>query len=135
DLSRSAALHGDDPRLRADALTRYHGAQSRIRRPQPHGRACGRARREPVRGTDSRAPERTDDEVHAVTKTDSIIARTERVSARNYAPLPVVITRAEGVFAWDVEGRKYLDCISAYSSLNQGHRHPRILQALVAQAG
>ena len=64
----------------------------------------------------------------------TIIAQTERVSARNYAPLPVVIHRAEGVWAWDVEGRKYLDCISAYSSLNQGHRHPRIIQALVAQS-
>ncbi len=68
-------------------------------------------------------------------RTDQVIAQTERVSAHNYAPLPVVITRAEGVFAWDIEGRKYLDCISAYSSLNQGHRHPRILQALLAQAG
>jgi ornithine--oxo-acid transaminase len=70
-----------------------------------------------------------------VKRTDQVIAETDRVSARNYAPLPVVITRAEGVFAWDIEGRKYLDCISAYSSLNQGHRHPRILQALLAQAG
>ena len=68
-------------------------------------------------------------------RTDQVIAQTERVSAHNYAPLPVVITRAEGVFAWDIEGRKYLDCISAYSSLNQGHRHPRILQALLTQAG
>lgn len=64
----------------------------------------------------------------------TIIAQTERVSARNYAPLPVVIHRAEGVWAWDVEGRKYLDCISAYSSLNQGHRHPAIMRALAAQA-
>jgi ornithine--oxo-acid transaminase len=69
-----------------------------------------------------------------VTKTDSIIAATERVSARNYAPLPIVIERAAGVWAWDVEGRKYLDCISAYSSLNQGHRHPRIIAALTEQA-
>jgi len=70
-----------------------------------------------------------------VKRTDQVIAQTDRVSAHNYAPLPVVITRAEGVFAWDIEGRKYLDCISAYSSLNQGHRHPRILQALLAQSG
>ena len=63
-----------------------------------------------------------------------MIAETERVSAPNYSPLPVVIARAEGVWAWDVEGRKYLDCISAYSSLNQGHRHPRIVRALVEQA-
>jgi ornithine--oxo-acid transaminase len=65
----------------------------------------------------------------------ALIAQTERVSAPNYAPLPVVIARAEGVWAWDVDGRKYLDCISAYSSLNQGHRHPRIVRALVEQAG
>jgi ornithine--oxo-acid transaminase len=63
------------------------------------------------------------------------IAQTERVTAPNYAPLPVVICRAEGVWAWDIDGRKYLDCVSAYSSLNQGHRHPRIVQALVDQAG
>ncbi len=69
-----------------------------------------------------------------MSNTASIIAQTEAVSARNYAPLPVVIERAEGVWAWDVEGRKYLDCISAYSSLNQGHRHPRIVEALVTQA-
>jgi len=66
---------------------------------------------------------------------DEIIAATDRVSAPNYDPLPVVAARAEGVWVWDVEGKKYLDCISAYSSLNQGHRHPRIVQALVDQAG
>ena len=65
----------------------------------------------------------------------AVIAETERVSAPNYAPLPVVVSRGEGVWVWDVEGRRYLDCISAYSSLNQGHRHPRIVAALVEQAG
>src|SRR5690606_15436082 len=113
----------------------YHGAEPRVRRPQPDCGARRRARREPVRSADPRAPRRSADEVHAVKRTDQIIAQTERVSAHNYAPLPVVITRAEGVFTWDIEGRKHLDCISAYSSLNQGHRHPRILQALLAQAG
>ena len=63
-----------------------------------------------------------------------VIAETERVSAPNYSPLPVVVSRGEGVWVFDVEGRKYLDCISAYSSLNQGHRHPRIVAALVEQA-
>ena len=62
------------------------------------------------------------------------IALTERVSAPNYAPLPIVAARAEGAWLYDVEGRRYLDCISAYSSLNQGHRHPRIVRALVEQA-
>jgi len=63
-----------------------------------------------------------------------IIRLTERYAAHNYAPLPVVLTRAEGIWAWDVDGRRFLDCISAYSSLNQGHRHPRIVDALIAQA-
>ncbi len=70
-----------------------------------------------------------------MTRTDQIIAQTEKFTAPNYSPLPVVISRAEGVWAWDIENRRYLDCISAYSSLNQGHRHPRILQALISQAG
>ena len=65
----------------------------------------------------------------------ALIAETERVSAPNYHPLPIVVSRGEGVWVWDVEGRRYLDCISAYSSLNQGHRHPRIVAALVEQAG
>jgi len=64
----------------------------------------------------------------------SVIAEAERVSAPNYSPLPIVLSRGEGVWVWDVEGRKYLDCISAYSSLNQGHRHARIVAALVEQA-
>ncbi len=65
----------------------------------------------------------------------ALIRATEQYAAHNYSPLPVVLSRAEGVFAFDVEGRRYLDCISAYSSLNQGHRHPRIVAALVEQAG
>ena len=69
-----------------------------------------------------------------MTKTDRIIAATDAASAHNYAPLPVVIERASGVWAWDVEGNRFLDCISAYSSLNQGHRHPRIIAAMHEQA-
>ena len=64
----------------------------------------------------------------------SLIEEAERFGARNYAPLPVVIARGEGCFVWDVEGRRYLDGLSAYSALNQGHRHPRIVAALVDQA-
>ena len=67
-------------------------------------------------------------------RTERLIAQAERVSARNYAPLPAVLSRAEGVWAWDTEGRKYLDCLSAYSSLSQGHRHPKIIHALIEQA-
>jgi ornithine--oxo-acid transaminase len=67
--------------------------------------------------------------------TDMHLQDAERYSAHNYHPLPVVLTRGEGVYVWDVEGRRYLDMLSAYSALNQGHRHPRIIQALVEQAG
>ncbi len=54
--------------------------------------------------------------------------------AHNYYPLDVVIERAEGVWLWDIEGNRYLDCLAAYSAVNQGHCHPRILQALIEQA-
>ncbi len=64
-----------------------------------------------------------------------LVEQAERFGARNYAPLPVVLERGEGCFVWDVEGRRYLDGLSAYSALNQGHRHPRIVAALVEQAG
>jgi len=65
---------------------------------------------------------------------NAIINETRQWSARNYHPLPVVIERGEGVWVYDTEGRKYLDMLSAYSALNQGHRHPRIINALVGQA-
>jgi ornithine--oxo-acid transaminase len=55
-------------------------------------------------------------------------------SANNYAPLPVVIARGEGAWVWDADGRKYLDCLSAYSALNFGHSHPRILESFFEQA-
>ena len=54
--------------------------------------------------------------------------------AHNYHPLDVVIERAEGVWVYDVEGKRYLDCLAAYSAVNQGHCHPRILQTLIEQA-
>ena len=62
------------------------------------------------------------------------IERAERYSAHNYHPLPVVLARGEGVWVWDVDGKRYLDMLSSYSALNQGHRHPRIIQALKEQA-
>lgn len=65
---------------------------------------------------------------------NSMIEREDRYGARNYHPLPVVLTKGEGVWVEDVEGRRYLDMLSAYSALNQGHRHPRIIEALKAQA-
>jgi ornithine--oxo-acid transaminase len=61
------------------------------------------------------------------------IEQVERFGAHNYHPLPVVVARAEGAWVEDVEGRRYLDMLSAYSALNQGHRHPRILAAVRAQ--
>src|SRR5579884_1290225 len=58
----------------------------------------------------------------------------DRYGAHNYAPLDIVLSRGQGVWVYDVEGRRYLDCLSAYSALNQGHCHPRLVQALVEQA-
>lgn len=69
-----------------------------------------------------------------MSRTEQLIGMAERHGAHNYHPLDVVIERGEGIWVWDVEGRKFLDCLSAYSALNQGHRHPRIIQALVDQA-
>ncbi len=67
-------------------------------------------------------------------RTQDYMALEAQYGARNYRPLDVVLTRGEGVWVYDVEGRKYLDCLSAYSALNQGHVHPRILAALQEQA-
>ncbi|MCI0552535.1 MAG: ornithine--oxo-acid transaminase [Anaerolineae bacterium] len=66
--------------------------------------------------------------------TQDYIALEEQYGAHNYHPLDVVIERGEGVWVYDVDGRKYLDCLSAYSALNQGHVHPEILNALLEQA-
>lgn len=68
------------------------------------------------------------------TATQQAIEREERFGAHNYHPIPVVIERAEGVFMWDVEGKRYYDFLSAYSAVNQGHCHPRIIAALREQA-
>jgi len=66
--------------------------------------------------------------------TKDFIAIEEQYGAHNYHPLDVVIERAEGVWVYDVDGKKYLDCLSAYSAVNQGHVHPQILNALLEQA-
>jgi len=68
-----------------------------------------------------------------MSKSEEIIAAGERYSAGNYKPLPVVLERGEGVFVYDVEGRRYYDMLSAYSAVNQGHQHPRIVAAMVDQ--
>ena len=67
-------------------------------------------------------------------KTQDYIELEEQYGAHNYHPLDVVIDRAEGVWVYDVEGKKYLDCLSAYSAVNQGHVHPKILEALIEQS-
>ena len=66
--------------------------------------------------------------------TQDFIDREDRYGAHNYHPLPVVLDRGEGPFVWDVEGKRYFDFLSAYSAVNQGHCHPRIVEAMVNQA-
>jgi ornithine--oxo-acid transaminase len=66
-------------------------------------------------------------------KSEYLMQLEERYGAHNYHPLPVVLEKGEGVFVWDVEGKKYFDFLSAYSALNQGHNHPRIVNALLEQ--
>ncbi len=62
------------------------------------------------------------------------IAREDKFGAHNYHPLPVVLEKGEGIYVWDVEGKKYFDFLSAYSAVNQGHCHPKIINALTEQA-
>jgi ornithine--oxo-acid transaminase len=69
-----------------------------------------------------------------VSMAEQLMALEERYGAHNYHPLPVVLERGEGVYVWDVEGKRYYDFLSAYSAVNQGHCHPRIIQALIEQA-
>lgn len=72
--------------------------------------------------------------VVSVTASKQAIEMEDRYGAHNYHPLPVVLSRGEGVHVWDVEGKKYYDFLSAYSAVNQGHCHPRIVDALVKQS-
>ncbi len=66
--------------------------------------------------------------------TNALIETEYRLGAHNYKPLDVVLARGEGVHVWDLDGNRYLDCLSAYSAVNQGHCHPKILAAMVEQA-
>lgn len=68
------------------------------------------------------------------TITEKLIEQTEQYGANNYNPLPIVIAKAEGVWVEDPEGNKYMDMLSAYSAVNQGHRHPKIIDELKKQA-
>jgi len=69
-----------------------------------------------------------------MTRTNELIELEEKYGAHNYHPLDVVIERAEGVWVYDVEGKRYLDCLASYSAVNPGHCHPKILEAMVEQA-
>ncbi len=66
--------------------------------------------------------------------TNALIETEYRLGAHNYKPIDVVLSRGEGVYVWDLDGNRYLDCLSAYSAVNQGHCHPKILAAMVEQA-
>lgn len=73
-------------------------------------------------------------ELTDVISSKKAIELEDKYGAHNYHPLPVVLSRGEGVYVWDVEGKKYFDFLSAYSAVNQGHCHPKIVQALIDQA-
>jgi ornithine--oxo-acid transaminase len=72
--------------------------------------------------------------VQTIATSQEAIALEDKFGAHNYHPIPVVLNRGEGVFLWDVEGKRYYDFLSAYSAVNQGHCHPRIINALISQA-
>ena len=72
--------------------------------------------------------------VDTITSSQEAIALEDKFGAHNYHPLPVVLSKGEGVFLWDIEGKRYFDFLSAYSAVNQGHCHPRIINALIEQA-
>ena len=67
-------------------------------------------------------------------RTQEHLALADTYGAHIYHPLPVVIERGEGIWVWDVEGKKYMDCLSGYSALNQGHCHPRLIDIVKQQA-
>ena len=67
-------------------------------------------------------------------KQQEYIKLEEELGAHNYKPLNVVLSKGEGVWVWDVDGNKYLDCLSAYSAVNQGHCHPKIMETLTEQS-
>ena len=67
-------------------------------------------------------------------KTKYYLDLEEQYGAHNYPPLPVVLQKGEGVFVWDVDGKRYYDFLSGYSAVNQGHCHPKIIAAFIMQA-
>ena len=73
-------------------------------------------------------------DLSGLTKSEAAIERERVFGCHNYAPVPVVLSRGKGSLVWDVEGKEYVDCLAAYSAVNQGHCHPKIVSALVDQA-
>jgi len=72
--------------------------------------------------------------VYGTISSNEAMELEEKYGAHNYHPLPVVLAKGEGVFVWDPEGNRYYDFLSAYSAVNQGHCHPKIINALIEQA-
>src|SRR4029078_493065 len=72
-------------------------------------------------------------QVSVKSNSEYLMTLEDRYGAHNYHPIPVVLDRGEGIDVWDVDGKKYFDFLSAYSALNQGHNHPRIVDALLEQ--
>ena len=66
-------------------------------------------------------------DINTASKTDVFISDDLNYGAHNYKPLPVVLNRGKGIYVWDVEGKKYIDFLSAYSAMNQGHSNPKIM--------
>src|SRR5512135_2002549 len=102
---------------------------------QPMGCSATGANIVPIRGPCDRLCAEGIQQNGATVNSLEYIALEEKYGAHNYHPLDVVIEHAQGVWLYDVEGNRYLDCLSAYSAVSQGHVHPKILQALVEQAG
>ncbi|XP_022231142.2 ornithine aminotransferase, mitochondrial [Drosophila obscura] len=80
------------------------------------------------------APKETTTSTGSQSASEAVFAREQKYGAHNYHPLPVALTKGEGIFVWDVEGKRYFDYLSAYSAVNQGHSHPKIVKALTEQA-
>ena len=76
----------------------------------------------------------TPQQLEKLTRTQELVDLENLYGANNYHPLDVIIERADGVWVYDIEGRRYLDCLAAYSAVNQVHCHPKILQTLIEQA-
>ena len=89
--------------------------------------------RYPLLGKIYSAPLRSAGSTAAASTTAEVICKENQCGAHNYEPIPVALNKGEGVFVWDMEGKRYFDFLSGYSSVNQGHRHPKIVQAMKNQ--